>query len=143
MGVYCILKNLCDSLYPFFVGIGNSHTAFECRLHWPNHINLYVLFFFSFTAFFCFFLVSVVTLSFVMQIFYKLIWIMFVIIFSLGAGPVPSVLMPEILPGKILANAMSICLAMHGLIFFCICLMTPQIIHFLNLLDVINSFGES
>ncbi|PNX88728.1 putative plastidic glucose transporter 3-like protein, partial [Trifolium pratense] len=37
----------------------------------------------------------------------------YVLSFALGAGPVPCLLMSEILPGKIRAKAMAICLAVH------------------------------
>lgn len=42
----------------------------------------------------------------------------FVLSFALGAGPVPCLLMSEILPGKIRAKAMAICLAVHWVIVF-------------------------
>lgn len=33
--------------------------------------------------------------------------------FSLGAGPVPGLLLPEIFPNKIRAKAMALCMSMH------------------------------
>jgi len=38
--------------------------------------------------------------------------------FALGAGPVPCLVMSEMLPGNIRAKAMAICLAMHWVIVF-------------------------
>lgn len=42
----------------------------------------------------------------------------FVLMFALGAGPVPGLLLPEILPGRIRAKAMAVCLAIHWVFFF-------------------------
>ncbi|KAF6172303.1 hypothetical protein GIB67_024925 [Kingdonia uniflora] len=39
--------------------------------------------------------------------------LLFVLTFALGAGPVPGLLLPEILPGRIRARAMSVCLSVH------------------------------
>ncbi|MBA0874528.1 hypothetical protein Goshw_018073, partial [Gossypium schwendimanii] len=44
--------------------------------------------------------------------------LMFVLTFALGAGPVPSLLLPEIFPGRIRAKAMAICMSVHWVIFF-------------------------
>lgn len=44
----------------------------------------------------------------------------FVLMFSLGAGPVPSLLLSEILPSRIRAKAMAVCMAVHWVIVFCI-----------------------
>ncbi|CAI8601154.1 unnamed protein product [Vicia faba] len=44
--------------------------------------------------------------------------LLYVLSFALGAGPVPCLLMSEILPGKIRAKAMAICLAVHWVINF-------------------------
>nr|GMC51852.1 probable plastidic glucose transporter 2 [Ipomoea batatas] len=49
--------------------------------------------------------------------------LMCVLTFSFGAGPVPSLLLSEIFPGRIRAKAMAICMAVHwvisSLFFFC------------------------
>lgn len=37
----------------------------------------------------------------------------FVWTFALGAGPVPGLLLSEILPGRIRAKAMAVCMAVH------------------------------
>lgn len=42
----------------------------------------------------------------------------FVLTFALGAGPVPSLLLPEIFPSRIRAKAMAICMSVHWVIFF-------------------------
>jgi hypothetical protein len=39
--------------------------------------------------------------------------------FALGAGPVPGLLLSEILPGRIRAKAMAVCMAVHWVIVFC------------------------
>ncbi|KAL3511774.1 hypothetical protein ACH5RR_024491 [Cinchona calisaya] len=44
--------------------------------------------------------------------------LLFVLTFSLGAGPIPSLLLSEILPGKIRAKAMAVCMAVHWVINF-------------------------
>ena len=36
--------------------------------------------------------------------------------FSLGAGPVPSLLLSEILPSRVRAKAMAVCMAVHWVI---------------------------
>ncbi|KAI4329237.1 hypothetical protein L6164_021524 [Bauhinia variegata] len=59
--------------------------------------------------------------------------LLFVLMFSLGAGPVPSLLLSEILPGRIRAKAMAICLIVHWLINFFVGLF------FLRLLEQIGA----
>ncbi|KAJ9190211.1 hypothetical protein P3X46_001437 [Hevea brasiliensis] len=44
--------------------------------------------------------------------------LMFVLTFALGAGPVPSLLLSEILPSRIRAKAMAVCMAFHWVINF-------------------------
>jgi hypothetical protein len=39
--------------------------------------------------------------------------LLFVLTFSLGAGPVPGLLLPEIFPNKIRAKAMALCMSVH------------------------------
>ncbi|XP_015867275.2 probable plastidic glucose transporter 3 isoform X1 [Ziziphus jujuba] len=44
--------------------------------------------------------------------------LLFVLTFALGAGPVPGLLLSEILPGRIRAKAMAVCMAVHWVINF-------------------------
>ncbi|KAE9588061.1 putative major facilitator, sugar transporter, major facilitator superfamily [Lupinus albus] len=59
--------------------------------------------------------------------------LMFVLTFSLGAGPVPGLLMSEILPSNIRAKAISLCLTIHWVINFFVGLL------FLRLLEQIGA----
>lgn len=43
-------------------------------------------------------------------------WSRFVLTFSLGAGPVPGLLLSEILPSRIRAKAMAVCMSIHWVI---------------------------
>ncbi|CAA6665991.1 unnamed protein product [Spirodela intermedia] len=54
---------------------------------------------------------------------------MFVLAFSLGAGPVPGLLLPEIFPNRIRAKAMAICMCVHWVVNFLVGLL------FLRLLE--------
>ncbi|KAG8643413.1 hypothetical protein MANES_11G037500v8 [Manihot esculenta] len=58
--------------------------------------------------------------------------LMFVLTFSLGAGPVPSLLLSEILPGRVRAKAMAVCMAVHWVVNFFVGLL------FLHLLEQIG-----
>eukprot|EP00268_Persea_americana_P061310 TRINITY_DN7733_c0_g3_i1.p1 TRINITY_DN7733_c0_g3~~TRINITY_DN7733_c0_g3_i1.p1 ORF type:complete len:494 (-),score=94.64 TRINITY_DN7733_c0_g3_i1:417-1898(-) len=44
--------------------------------------------------------------------------LMFVLMFALGAGPVPGLLLPEIFPSRIRAKAMAICMCVHWVVNF-------------------------
>ncbi|KAK9142641.1 hypothetical protein Syun_012041 [Stephania yunnanensis] len=55
--------------------------------------------------------------------------LLFVLTFALGAGPVPGLLLPEILPGRIRAKAMAACLAFNWVMNFSVSLL------FLHLLE--------
>ncbi|KAI3898696.1 hypothetical protein MKW98_000809 [Papaver atlanticum] len=44
--------------------------------------------------------------------------LLFVLMFSLGDGPVPGLLLPEIFPNRLRAKAMSFCLAVHWVVNF-------------------------
>nr|XP_004302890.2 PREDICTED: probable plastidic glucose transporter 3 [Fragaria vesca subsp. vesca] len=44
--------------------------------------------------------------------------LLFVLMFSLGAGPVPGLLLSEILPSRIRAKAMAVCMAVHWVVNF-------------------------
>ncbi|KAL0441517.1 UNVERIFIED_CONTAM: putative plastidic glucose transporter 2 [Sesamum radiatum] len=56
----------------------------------------------------------------------------FVLTFSLGAGPVPSLLLSEIFPNRIRAKAMAVCMAVHWVINFFVGLL------FLHLLELLG-----
>uniref|UniRef100_A0A2P2JAD6 Putative plastidic glucose transporter 3 n=1 Tax=Rhizophora mucronata TaxID=61149 RepID=A0A2P2JAD6_RHIMU len=58
--------------------------------------------------------------------------LLFVLTFSLGAGPVPSLLLSEIFPNRIRAKAMAVCMAVHWVINFFVGLL------FLRLLEQIG-----
>ncbi|WVZ76918.1 hypothetical protein U9M48_024836 [Paspalum notatum var. saurae] len=45
--------------------------------------------------------------------------LLFVLSFSLGAGPVPGLLLPEIFPNKIRAKAMALCMSVHWVLSGC------------------------
>ncbi|XP_049345442.1 probable plastidic glucose transporter 2 [Solanum verrucosum] len=55
--------------------------------------------------------------------------LLFVLTFAVGAGPVPGLLLPEILPSRIRAKAMAFCMSVHWVVNFFVGLM------FLRLLD--------
>ncbi|KAM0866872.1 hypothetical protein ACQ4PT_042359 [Festuca glaucescens] len=55
--------------------------------------------------------------------------LLFVLSFSLGAGPVPGLLLPEIFPNKIRAKAMALCMSVHWVVNFFVSLL------FLRLLE--------
>lgn len=59
--------------------------------------------------------------------------LLFVFTFSLGAGPVPGLLLSEILPGRIRDKAMAICMSVHWVINFFVGLL------FLRLLEQIGA----
>ncbi|KAL0354663.1 UNVERIFIED_CONTAM: putative plastidic glucose transporter 2 [Sesamum radiatum] len=58
--------------------------------------------------------------------------LLFVLTFSLGAGPVPSLLLSEIFPNRIRAKAMAVCMAVHWVINFFVGLL------FLHLLELLG-----
>ncbi|XVF24964.1 hypothetical protein REPUB_Repub13aG0172700 [Reevesia pubescens] len=58
--------------------------------------------------------------------------LLFVLIFAIGAGPVPGLLLSEMFPGRIRAKAMSICMAVHWVVNFFLGLL------FLRLLEQIG-----
>lgn len=56
--------------------------------------------------------------------------LLYVLAFSLGAGPVPSLLLSEIFPGRIRAKAMAFCMAAHWVINFLVGLLfLPMLEH--------------
>ncbi|KAL1538338.1 putative plastidic glucose transporter 2 [Salvia divinorum] len=58
--------------------------------------------------------------------------LLFVLTFSLGAGPVPGLLLSEILPSRIRAKAMAVCMSVHWVVNFFVGLL------FLNLLEILG-----
>ncbi|KAL3632973.1 hypothetical protein CASFOL_025957 [Castilleja foliolosa] len=58
--------------------------------------------------------------------------LMFVLTFSLGAGPVPGLLLSEIFPSRIRAKAMALCMAVHWVINFFVGLL------FLRMLELLG-----
>lgn len=59
--------------------------------------------------------------------------LMFVLAFSLGAGPVPGLLLAEIFPNRIRAKAMAICMSVHWVVNFFVGLL------FLGLLEKLGT----
>ncbi|XP_057454319.1 probable plastidic glucose transporter 3 isoform X2 [Lotus japonicus] len=68
--------------------------------------------------------------------------LLFVLSFAFGAGPVPSLLMSEILPGRIRAKAMAICLAVHWVINFFVGLLFLRALEKVGAQVVYTSFGS-
>lgn len=54
--------------------------------------------------------------------------LLFVLAFSLGAGPVPGLLLPEIFPNRIRAKAMALCMSMHWVVNFFVGLLFLQML---------------
>lgn len=59
--------------------------------------------------------------------------LLFVLSFATGAGPVPSLLLSEICPGRLRATALAVCLAVHWVINFFVGLL------FLRMLEQLGS----
>ncbi|KAK7294208.1 hypothetical protein RJT34_17094 [Clitoria ternatea] len=68
--------------------------------------------------------------------------LLFVLSFALGAGPVPCLLMSEILPGKIRAKAMAICLVAHWVINFFVGLLFLRFLELIGAKLVYSIFGS-
>ncbi|XP_019443456.1 PREDICTED: probable plastidic glucose transporter 3 [Lupinus angustifolius] len=68
--------------------------------------------------------------------------LLFVLSFALGAGPVPCLLMSEILPGRIRAKAMAICLAVHWVINFFVGLLFLRLLEQLGPQLLYTFFGS-
>ncbi|KAK2432576.1 Major facilitator superfamily protein [Trifolium repens] len=68
--------------------------------------------------------------------------LLYVLSFALGAGPVPCLLMSEILPGKIRAKAMAICLAVHWVINFFVGLLFLRMLEQLGAQLLYSIFGS-
>ncbi|KAF5181158.1 Major facilitator superfamily protein [Thalictrum thalictroides] len=67
--------------------------------------------------------------------------LLFVLMFSLGAGPVPGLLLSEILPGRIRAKAMAVCLSVHWVINFFVGLLFLQLLEQLGPLILYSIFA--
>ncbi|XP_028789224.1 probable plastidic glucose transporter 3 isoform X1 [Neltuma alba] len=67
--------------------------------------------------------------------------LMFVLTFSVGAGPVPSLLLSEILPSRIRAKALAICLAVHWMINFFVGLLFLRLLEQLGAQLLYTIFG--
>ncbi|KAL2338064.1 hypothetical protein Fmac_012510 [Flemingia macrophylla] len=67
--------------------------------------------------------------------------LLFVLAFALGAGPVPCLIMSEILPGHIRAKAMAICLAVHWVINFFVGLFFLRMLELVGAQLLYSSFG--
>ncbi|KDP37254.1 hypothetical protein JCGZ_06310 [Jatropha curcas] len=68
--------------------------------------------------------------------------LMFVLTFALGAGPVPSLLLSEILPGRIRAKAMAVCMAIHWVINFFVGLLFLRLLEQIGPLVLYTIFGS-
>ncbi|XP_027344607.1 probable plastidic glucose transporter 3 [Abrus precatorius] len=68
--------------------------------------------------------------------------LLFVLSFAFGAGPVPCLLMSEILPGKIRAKAMAICLAVHWVINFFVGLFFLRMLELIGPQLLYSAFGS-
>ncbi|KAF9690127.1 hypothetical protein SADUNF_Sadunf01G0163600 [Salix dunnii] len=68
--------------------------------------------------------------------------LLFVLMFSLGAGPVPSLLLSEILPGRIRAKALAVCMAVHWVINFFVGLLFLRLLEQIGPLVLYTVFGS-
>ncbi|KAH9714300.1 putative plastidic glucose transporter 3 [Citrus sinensis] len=68
--------------------------------------------------------------------------LLFVLTFSLGAGPVPSLLLSEIFPNRIRAKAMAVCMAVHWVINFFVGLLFLRLLEQLGPLILYTIFGS-
>lgn len=65
----------------------------------------------------------------------------FVFTFAVGAGPVPGLLLPEIFPSRIRANAMAICMSVHWVINFFVGLLFLRLLEQLGPRLLYSIFG--
>lgn len=65
----------------------------------------------------------------------------FVLAFALGAGPVPGLLLPEILPGRIRAKAMAFCMSVHWVFNFLVGLLFLRLLEKLGPQLLYSMFG--
>ncbi|XP_022948763.1 probable plastidic glucose transporter 3 isoform X1 [Cucurbita pepo subsp. pepo] len=67
--------------------------------------------------------------------------LLFVLTYSLGAGPVPSLLLSEIFPGQIRAKAMAFCMSVHWVINFFVGLLFLPLLEQLGVQILYTVFG--
>ncbi|KAG5564770.1 hypothetical protein RHGRI_000842 [Rhododendron griersonianum] len=65
----------------------------------------------------------------------------FVFTFAVGAGPVPGLLLPEILPSRIRAKAMAFCMSVHWVFNFCVGLLFLPLLEHLGRRLLYSIFG--
>ncbi|GMI93798.1 SUPPRESSOR OF G PROTEIN BETA1 [Hibiscus trionum] len=68
--------------------------------------------------------------------------LLFVLAFALGAGPVPSILLSEMFPGRVRANAVSICMAFHWMVNFFVGLLFLRLLELIGPLVLNSIFGR-
>ncbi|XP_058114197.1 probable plastidic glucose transporter 2 isoform X4 [Magnolia sinica] len=67
--------------------------------------------------------------------------LLFVLTFAMGAGPVPGLLLPEILPNRIRAKAMAICMSVHWVVNFFVGLLFLRLLEQLGPQLLYSIFG--
>ncbi|XP_058213067.1 probable plastidic glucose transporter 2 [Rhododendron vialii] len=67
--------------------------------------------------------------------------LLFVLTFAVGAGPVPGLLLPEILPSRIRAKAMAFCMSVHWVFNFCVGLLFLPLLEHLGRRLLYSIFG--
>ncbi|KAL4387412.1 hypothetical protein GQ457_09G006730 [Hibiscus cannabinus] len=67
--------------------------------------------------------------------------LLFVLAFAIGAGPVPSILLSEMFPGRVRANAVSICMAFHWMVNFFVGLLFLRLLEQIGPLVLNSIFG--
>nr|KJB70452.1 hypothetical protein B456_011G074000 [Gossypium raimondii] len=64
-----------------------------------------------------------------------------VLAFAIGAGPVPSILLSEMFPGRVRANAVSVCMAFHWIVNFFVGLLFLRLLEQIGPLVLNSIFG--
>ncbi|TYJ14020.1 hypothetical protein E1A91_A10G090200v1 [Gossypium mustelinum] len=67
--------------------------------------------------------------------------LLFVLTFAIGAGPVPSILLSEMFPGRVRANAVSVCMAFHWIVNFFVGLFFLRLLEQIGPLVLNSIFG--
>ncbi|KAH1048052.1 hypothetical protein J1N35_038836 [Gossypium stocksii] len=67
--------------------------------------------------------------------------LLFVLTFAIGAGPVPSILLSEMFPGRVRANAVSVCMAFHWIVNFFVGLLFLRLLEQIGPLVLNSIFG--
>ncbi|XP_039033786.1 probable plastidic glucose transporter 3 isoform X2 [Hibiscus syriacus] len=67
--------------------------------------------------------------------------LLFVLTFAIGAGPVPSILLSEMFPGRVRANAVAICMAFHWVVNFFVGLLFLRLLEQIGPLVLNSIFG--